>query len=110
VENLIMMVDNAGDVFKLCTSIKRKHKLYSKYSRYISYWCYFKQFIGKFIKNLTTRVPNNTQIYFPYGTVTSACQGSGLACTRTVSIFRRLTYMQMRYRNEIDTVNQLQLN
>ena len=39
------------------------------------------------------RVPNNTQIYFPYGTVTSACQGSGLACSLTVSIFRKLTYM-----------------
>jgi len=32
------------------------------------------------MKNLTT-------IYFPYSTVTSACQGSGLACTRTISIF-----------------------
>jgi len=29
--------------------------------------------------NLTTRVPNYTQIYFPYSTETSACQGSGLA-------------------------------
>jgi len=66
-------------------------------------------------------VPYYTQIYFPYSTVTSACQGSGLACTRTVSIFRTLTYMQTRfrhqnkpfwiwYRNEINTVNQLQLN
>ena len=35
------------------------------------------------MKNLTTRVPNLTQIYFPYSTVTSACQGSGLASTRT---------------------------
>jgi len=33
------------------------------------------------MKNLTTRVPNYTQIYFPYSTVTSACQDSGLACT-----------------------------
>ena len=32
---------------------------------------------------------------------TSACQGSGLACTRTKT---------NRYRNEITTVNQLQLN
>ena len=33
------------------------------------------------MKNLTTRVdqPNYTHIYFPYSTVTSACQGSGLA-------------------------------
>ena len=53
-------------------------------------------------------------------TVMSACQGSRLACTRTVSIFRLLPYMQTRfrhqniilhsYRNEINTVNQLQLN
>jgi len=27
------------------------------------------------MKNLTTREPNYTQIYFPYSTVTSACQG-----------------------------------
>ena len=50
----------------------------------------------------------------------SACQGSRLACTRTVSIFRLLPYMQARfrhqniilhsYRNEINAVNQLQLN
>jgi len=32
-----MMVNNAGDVFKLCISTKRKHKLYSRYVRYISY-------------------------------------------------------------------------
>ena len=67
------------------------------------------------MKSLTTRVPNYTQIYFPYSTVTSACQGSGLACTLNVSIFRTLTYMQthfrhQNYRNEINTVNQLQLN
>jgi len=37
VENVIMMVNNAGDVFKLCISTKRKHKLYSRYARYISY-------------------------------------------------------------------------
>ena len=42
--------------------------------------------ICKFMKNLTTRVANNTQIYFPYSTVTSACNGSRLACTRTVSV------------------------
>jgi len=42
------------------------------------------------MKNLTMRVPNYTQIYIPYSTVTSACEGSGLACTRTVSIFRKL--------------------
>jgi len=29
------------------------------------------------MKNLTMCVPNYTQIYFPYSTVTSACQGSG---------------------------------
>jgi len=35
--NVIMMVNNAGDVFKLYISTKRKHKLYSRYARYISY-------------------------------------------------------------------------
>jgi len=50
-----------------------------------------------FMKNLTTRVPNYTQIYFPYSAVTSACQGSRLACT--VSIFITLTYMQTRFRH-----------
>jgi len=29
------------------------------------------------MKNLTTRVPNHTHIYFSYSTVKSACQGSG---------------------------------
>ena len=73
------------------------------------------------MKNLTTRVPNYTQIYFPYNTVTSACQGSGLACTRTVSIFRTLNVhadafsspkqiILHTYRDEINTVNKLQLN
>jgi len=47
------------------------------------------------MKNLTTDVSNYTHIYFPYSTVTSACQGSRLACTRTVSIFITLTYMQV---------------
>jgi len=42
------------------------------------------------MKNLTTRVLYYTQIYFPYSTVMSACQGSGLACSRTISIFRML--------------------
>jgi len=45
------------------------------------------------MKNLTTLEPNYIQIYFPYSTVTSACQGSGPACTQTVSILRTLTYM-----------------
>ena len=53
-----------------------------------------------FMKNLTTRVPNYKHIYFSYSTVTSACQGSGLACTRTVSIFRKLRYMQTHFRHE----------
>jgi len=52
------------------------------------------------MKNLTTRVPNYTHIYFPYSTVTSACQESGLACTLNVSIFRTLTYMQTRFRHQ----------
>ena len=53
-----------------------------------------------FMKNLTTRVPDYTQIYFPYSAVTSACQGSRLACTLTVSIFRTLMYMQTRFRHQ----------
>jgi len=53
------------------------------------------------MNNLTTRVPNYTQIYFHYGTVTFACQGSGLACTRTVDIFRTLTYMQKHFCHQI---------
>jgi len=52
------------------------------------------------MKYLTTRVSNYTQINFPYSTVTSACQWSGVACTRTVSIFRTLTYMQTRFRHQ----------
>jgi len=52
------------------------------------------------MKNLTTRVPNYTQIYFPYNTVTSACQGSGLACIRTVTISRTLMYMQKHFRHQ----------
>jgi len=52
------------------------------------------------MKNLTTRVPNYTHIYFSYSTVTSACQGSGLACTLAVSIFRMLTYMQTRFHHQ----------
>jgi len=45
------------------------------------------------MKYLTTHAPNYTQVHFPYSKVTSACQGSGLACIRTVTIFRMLTYM-----------------
>jgi len=52
------------------------------------------------MKTLTTRVPNYLQIYFPYSIVFSACQGSGLACTLTISIFRTLTYMQTRFRRQ----------
>ena len=59
-----------------------------------------------FMKNLATRVPNYTQIYFPYSAVTSACQGSRLACTWTVSIFRTLSSPKLivlhRYLNEIN--------
>ena len=51
----------------------------------------------------TTRVPNYTQIYFPYSTVTSGCQGSRLACTWTVSIFRTLTYMQAQWSCSVST-------
>ena len=51
-------------------------------------------------EDLTMHVPNYMHIFFPYSTVTSACQGSWLACTRTVSIFRRLKYMQTRFRHQ----------
>ena len=51
--------------------------------------------------NLPRGYVNYTQIYFPYSTVTSACQGSGQACTRNVLHICR---------NEINTVNQLQLH
>ena len=53
-----------------------------------------------FMKNLTTRAPYYTHIYVPYSAVTSACQGSELACTRTISIFRMLTYMQTRFHHQ----------
>jgi len=33
-------------------------------------------------------------------TVTSACQGSRLACTWTVSIFRTITYMQTHFHHQ----------
>jgi len=59
-----------------------------------------RSFKCKFMRNLTTCVPNYTQIYFPNSTVTSACQGSWLACTRNVTIFRMLTYMQKRFRHQ----------
>ena len=49
-------------------------------------------------KSYNACVPNYTHIYFPYSTVTSARQCSGLACTRTV--FRTLTYMQTRFRHQ----------
>ena len=39
VENVIMMINN-----ELCISTKRKHKLYSRYARNISYLWYFKRF------------------------------------------------------------------
>ena len=69
------------------------------------------------MNNLTTRIPNYTQIYFLYSTVTSACRGSRLACIRTVSIFMHADAFSSpkqtilySYRNETNTVNQLQLN
>jgi len=47
VENMIMMINNAGDVFQLSISTKRKQKLYNllksklkpsnRYARYIAY-------------------------------------------------------------------------
>ena len=61
-----------------------------------------------------------TQIYFPYSTVTSACHGSGLACTCNVTFWNANVHAEAfsslkqtvlhRYRNEIITVYQLQLN
>jgi len=52
------------------------------------------------MKNLTTRVPNYTEIYFPYSTVTSACQWSLLACNHIVTFLRMLTYMQKHFRHQ----------
>ena len=77
-----------------------------------------RSFKCKFMKNLTTRVSNYTQIYFTYSTVTSACQGSGLACTfyfynanlHADAFPSPKQTILHRYRNEINTVNQLQLN
>jgi len=37
---------------------------------------------------------------YNYSTVTSACQGSGLACTHNVTIFRMLKYMQKHFRHQ----------
>jgi len=51
-------------------------------------------------KSYNTCVPNYMNIYFPYSTVTSACQGSEIAYTRHISIFRTLTYMQVRFRHQ----------
>ena len=61
------------------------------------------------MKNLTC-VPNYTQIYFLYSTVMSACQGSGLADTWTVSIFRTLMYMQTHFRPTSKTSLQIASN
>ena len=51
--------------------------------------------INDILWNILQRVYLTTR-----STVTSACQGSGLACTRTISIFRTLTYMQTRFRHQ----------
>jgi len=52
------------------------------------------------MKNLTMCVPNYTQIYFPYSTVTIS----------TFSSPKQTILSEHRYRNEINTVNQLKLN
>ena len=75
-----MMVNNAGDVFKLCISPNRN----TSFTVDIRVIFHINDILNDslqkiFMKNLTTRVPNYTQIYFPYSAVTSACQGSGLA-------------------------------
>jgi len=57
------------------------------------------------MKNLTTHVPNYTQIYFPYSSVTSACQGSRLACTRTRNNYSKSIATKLVYqRKPIDTL------
>ena len=73
------------------------------------------------MKNWTMLVPIWTQIHFPYSTVTSACQGSGLSLYSDRFYFKnanvhagalsspKQTILHM-YRNETNTVNQLQLN
>ena len=92
-ENVIMMIiNNAANILNDSQKLKCK------------------------LTNLTTCVPNYTQIYFSYSTVTSACQGRGLACSCNVTIFtcRQVfitkTKCLYRYWNEIKTVNQLQFN
>jgi len=72
------------------------------------------------MKNLTTHGPNSMQSYFPYSTLTSTSQGC--ACTRTLLFLELLWNVHAKafsspketilhlYRNEIITVNQLQLN
>ena len=107
-----MVINNAGNVFKLCISTKKKTKALQLVKikekacavdlRVIFHinniindsW----QLKCKFMPNLTTCAPNYTQIYFPYSTVTSACHGSGLACSHNITIFRTLMYMQTRFR------------
>ena len=56
------------------------------------------------MKNLTTRVPNYTQIYFSYSTVTSADHVHADAFSSP-----KQTILH-RHWNEIYTVNKLQLN
>ena len=109
-ENVIMMINNAGDVFELCISTKGKQTqalqlveikanalaIDMRVIFHINDTTIHRSCPCKFMKNLTTCGPNYMQIYFQYNTVTSACQGSGLACSWTVSIFRTLSYMQTR--------------
>ena len=59
-----------------------------------------------FTKNHTTRVPNYTQIYFPYSAVELLVKAVGYL----VHADSFSSPKPKRYLNEINTVNQLQLN
>jgi len=48
------------------------------------------------MKNLTTLMPNYTQIYFPYSIVTS----TGTTVLGLFLFFLTLTYMQTRFRHQ----------
>jgi len=79
-ENVIMMINNAGDVFKLCLAQKENTSFTTckdqsesprnRYACYISYQWYFKRFIevlnASSWKHFTTRVHSFTQIYLQY--------------------------------------------
>jgi len=58
------------------------------------------------MKNLITRVPNYTQIFFSYSTVMSACHFKNANVHADVFSSPKQTILHS-YRNEINAVNQL---